>query len=384
MRRHPLTDGVASPRLVLLLAALSPSSIGCLALDEGPPSESTSAGLAVTVADHVAGGCSTSAVLGLSRQIADEITCMAPDALASFEEGSGIQFVGSAVLPYLAPGGRDELVAAAAEGPLEVISAFRTLPQQLLLRRWYEQGRCGITAAAQPGRSNHETGRAIDFGNRDAARGRLGRHGWEANVPGDPNHFEHLDSPDRRGLDVTAFQRLWNRNHPEDLIAEDGAYGNQTASRLLRSPAAGFELGAGCGDDPVAQTVWVDNAGAAFTTTGTWGWSTNVSGYFGDGYRVLRTGRTGSATWSLGLQAAGRYEVWAAYPSASDRNPRARFLVETLAGSAPTEVVVDQKSEGPILLGTYHLEPSARVTLQVDRAATGATIADAIRLVPAW
>lgn len=381
----PTTTRLATRPLPLLyMAVLAPGAAGCLGVPDDA-SESSSAALAVTVGDHVRGGCSTAPVLALSRQIADEITCMEPDALVSFPEGDGITFTGSAVLPYLAPEARDALLAAAAEGPVEVISAFRTLPQQLLLRRWYDASRCGITAAAPPGRSNHESGRALDIGNRGSARGRLGRHGWSANVPGDPNHFEHLASADQRGLDILAFQRLWNRNHPEDFIAEDGDYGGQTASRLLRAPAAGFELGAGCGDDPVARTVFVDDADAErFTTSGTWTRSTNVAGYHASGYQVLGRGRTGSATWSLGLSAAGRYEVWAAFPAASDRNPAARFLVEGLEGADAVEIVVDQRTRGPILLGAFALEPSATVTLEVTEPATGATIADAIRLVPSW
>lgn len=372
-------------RLVALV--LAPSAAACLGVpDDGAALvEEESAGLSVTVGDHVRGGCSTAPVLGLSRQIADEVTCMAPDALASFSEGDGVVFVGSAVLPYLAPDARDALVAAAQDGPIEVVSAFRTLPQQYLLRRWYEVGRCGIPAAAQPGRSNHESGRALDVSNRSAARNRLAAHGWYANVPGDPAHFEHTTSDDQRGLDVLGFQRLWNRNHPEDLIAEDGDWGGQTASRLAASPAAGFALGAGCGDDPLARTVWVDDADpAVFTTTGTWTASTNVSGYFQSGYRVLRTGRTGSATWTPALEAAGRYEVWAVFPAAGDRNPSARFRVYALDGAEPSEVTVDQRANGSVRLGTFHLEPTARVTLEVADPAGGATIADAIRIVPAW
>ena len=32
----------------------------------------------------------------------------------------------------------------------------------------------------------------------------------------------HATAVDLRGQDVLAFQRLWNRNHPEDKIGEDG------------------------------------------------------------------------------------------------------------------------------------------------------------------
>jgi len=42
---------------------------------------------------------------------------------------------------------------------------------------------------------------------------------------------------------VLSFQKLWNLNHPEDQIDQDGVYGDkQTGARLLRSPIEGFEL----------------------------------------------------------------------------------------------------------------------------------------------
>jgi hypothetical protein len=59
-------------------------------------------------------------------------------------------------------------------------------------------------------------------------------------------HFDHLDSPDIRGADVLAFQRLWNRNAPDDPIAEDGQYGPMTEDRVKRAPAEGFGIGALC------------------------------------------------------------------------------------------------------------------------------------------
>jgi hypothetical protein len=49
---------------------------------------------------------------------------------------------------------------------------------------------------------------------------------------------------------VKAFQRLWNRNNPGDRIAEDGVWGNATASRMDRSPAGGFPVGPQCGATP--------------------------------------------------------------------------------------------------------------------------------------
>jgi hypothetical protein len=185
-------------------------------------------------------------VLELSLQIAQEVDCMAPGTLVPFAEGGGIVFTGSAVLPYMAPAAKAALEAAAAEGgTIEINSAYRTVAQQYLLYRWYQLGRCNIAAAATPGNSNHESGRAIDVNNYAQWIDTLEQHGWSHSVPGDPVHFDHLGSPDQRGADVLAFQRLWNRNHPDDPIAEDGLYGPQTASRLEQAPAGGFASGAG-------------------------------------------------------------------------------------------------------------------------------------------
>lgn len=191
--------------------------------------------------------CSTATVLALSIQIAEEVDCMMPGQLVKLEERDGIVFTG-AVLPYLGEDARDDLYAAARAGgmTLQINSGFRTVVQQYLLRRWFELGRCNIPAAAQPGQSNHESGRAIDVENYSAWITTLGAHGWAHDVPGDAVHFDHLATPDIRGADVLAFQRLWNRNAPDDPITEDGEYGPMTEARVQRAPAEGFGIGALC------------------------------------------------------------------------------------------------------------------------------------------
>lgn len=237
--------GLASLALLLLAG-------GC-ALDTGDEVEVEvgSSALAATVGDQVGSNCSTEVVLGLSRQISKEVQCLTPDSFTKFEEGNGIVFSGSAVLPYLTPAGKRDLEAAVAAhgGQISINSAFRTVAQQYLLVKWHDQGRCSITAAAPVGASNHETGRALDVGNWGDWTSALGNHGWAHDVPGDEVHFDHLSSPDLRGYDVLAFQRLWNRNHQDDMIDEDGLYGPATEARLVRSPADGFATGA-CGDKP--------------------------------------------------------------------------------------------------------------------------------------
>jgi hypothetical protein len=191
--------------------------------------------------------CSTVPVRGLSIQIAEEIRCLAPGLLVPFEPTSSIHFASQAVLPYLEADTYDALRKAAPTlGSITVNSGLRSIAQQFLLRRWRDQGRCGIRAAAAPGRSNHETGRALDLANSSNARATMVRTGFST-VPSDPVHFDHLSSPDLRDMGVEAFQRLWNRNHPEDRIAEDGDYGTETAKRLARAPSGGFATGAACG-----------------------------------------------------------------------------------------------------------------------------------------
>jgi Synergist-CTERM protein sorting domain-containing protein len=185
--------------------------------------------------------------MGLAKQIAEEVDCESPSSLAPLAQTARLRFTSNAVMPYFHPAAKTSLVAAANAASLQVNSGYRTVAQQYLLYRWWQQGRCGITAAATPGRSNHESGRAVDLANWSSRIGTMSAHGWSHDVPGDPVHFDHLSSPDARGRDVRAFQTLWNRNHPNDKISVDGVYGPQTGARLAQSPATGFAKGSTCG-----------------------------------------------------------------------------------------------------------------------------------------
>ena len=212
------------------------------------------------MSNYVGGSnCSTSVVLGLSLQVAEEMDCIQANTMTRLATGGGISFVGSAVLPYLEPDAARDL---RAEANAAITSLFRTVVQQYLLYEWYQQGRCGIAIAATPGNSNHETGKAADLSNWANVIGAMSNHGWAHDVPGDDVHFDHTASADLRGLDVHAFQRLWNRNHPEDRISEDGVYGPMTAARIARSPSGGFPVGA-CGSATVLSPEnqdWLDSA----------------------------------------------------------------------------------------------------------------------------
>jgi uncharacterized protein (TIGR03382 family) len=199
-----------------------------------------------TVSGYTTSTCSTAVVLGLSKQIADEVSCANPTGLVKLTIGGNLQITSNSVMAYLSMKAKTDIEAVAQGRVVRINSAYRTVPSQYLLYRWYQLGRCGITAAATPGNSNHESGRALDLANYSSVISAMGARGWAHDVPGDPVHFDHLSSPDIRGRDVLAFQKLWNRNHADDMIAEDGDYGPNTESRLRKSPAEGFPIGPTC------------------------------------------------------------------------------------------------------------------------------------------
>ena len=243
----------ATIRLHTLLSAVGLFS--ACGVDGGQP-EISEASSAVTVQSFVTSSCTTAVVIGLSNQIASEVSCLDPSSLTRFAAGSGITIASSAVLPFLATNAKTDLQAV---GNVSINSAFRTVAAQYLLVEWFNRGRCGITAAAAVGRSNHESGRAVDVGNFSSRISAMAAHHWSHDVPGDPVHFDHLSSADIRGKDTLAFQRLWNRNNLNDKISEDGDYGPQTEARLQKSPATGFARGAICGARAdLADVVAVD------------------------------------------------------------------------------------------------------------------------------
>ncbi|NUP10818.1 MAG: hypothetical protein HOW73_32645 [Polyangiaceae bacterium] len=203
-----------------------------------------------TVEQAMSNSCSTTSIRPLSQQIIDEMRCIDPDGFTALPELSNVTY-STGVFPYLIAPARDALVKAAQSKPstnFHINSMFRTVAQQYMIRRWYEQGRCGISAAATPGNSNHETGLAVDIANNSTWRNALESRGFDWLGPNDPPHFDYegAGAVSQRGFDVLAFQRLWNRNHPDDIIAEDGDYGPQTRSRIQKSPAQGFDIGADC------------------------------------------------------------------------------------------------------------------------------------------
>jgi hypothetical protein len=255
---RPPSICVRAPSLSFLLFLPLPLLAGCLATEpeqetDGPEPAGEPVAEAVqaqTVAQAVNSGCSTTSVKGLSEQIINQGQCINPAAFVKVPSQPNL-VLGSAVYPYLEQPARDALVAALQSKPgttMTINSMLRTVAQQYLLYRWYQLGKCGIALAASPGNSNHETGLALDVSQYNTWRATLQNNGFKWFGDSDVVHFDYVGAGAQsyKGLDVLAFQQLWNKNHPEDLIDEDGIYGNQTATRLDKSPAEGFPVGADC------------------------------------------------------------------------------------------------------------------------------------------
>ncbi|HSN99226.1 MAG TPA: S-layer homology domain-containing protein [Candidatus Nanopelagicales bacterium] len=269
MRNSPLPQPVAStftrPALIALLAlaAAAPLVASCAAAPgeeehdheaDGDAHDFEERGDAFsggTVADAASASCTTTSVKGLSLQIIEESNCLQPGAFEALPDLSNVTR-GAAVFPYLQKPARDKLVAAIQANPsrqMTINSMLRTSAQQYLLYRWYQLGRCGISLAAKPGNSNHQGGLAIDIQEYSGWKTTLQNNGFRWLGSSDPWHYDYTGSgaKEQRSLDTLAFQRLWNRNNPNDKISEDGSWGPNTEARMKKTPAAGFATGAQCG-----------------------------------------------------------------------------------------------------------------------------------------
>ncbi len=250
---------------LLAAFAVSPFLAGCVAepVDEladeetglvETPEPTDSLDESVTgssVASAAASSCSTGSVKGLSKQIIAESRCINPDAFVAITDLANVSW-STNVFPYIEKPARDKLVSALKANPgktLTINSALRTVAQQYMLYNWYQNGRCSISLAAKPGSSNHETGLALDVSQYSTWKPILVNYGFKWLGSGDPVHFDYVGAGavSYKGLDVKAFQRLWNRNNAGDKISADGVWGPQTEARMKKSPAGGFAIGATCG-----------------------------------------------------------------------------------------------------------------------------------------
>ncbi|MFO0661444.1 MAG: M15 family metallopeptidase [Polyangiaceae bacterium] len=262
---------------------------------------------AITVEQAAADtNCSTTIVAGLSAQIIEQMQCDAPGELVAVPDRANL-VKGSAVFAFMEPPARDALLTTLDSSPnqtMTVNSMLRTLAQQYLLKSWV--GTCGITAAANPGSSNHETGLAIDVEEHALWEVALESNGFAWFGSGDVVHFDYSGAGtiDLHPVGVKAFQKLWNLNHPEALIDEDGLYGPQTEAALKQSPADGFAVGATCspGTGGASGAGGTAGAGGSSGTSGSSGsaGSSGSSGTSGTSGAAGSSGTAGSSSGSAG------------------------------------------------------------------------------------
>lgn len=186
-------------------------------------------------------GCSTGQVEGLSQQIIDRL--LKKGFLAPLKHEL-IICSGRQNNPYLQPLAVRSLIKAveSANSKLIINSCLRTVPQQYMLYQQYLNKICGITAAALPGRSNHQSGLAIDVTDYKYWKPILERHGWRWLGNWDRWHFDytHGSNLGLGSIQIEEFQQLWNENNPNDLLKVDGIWGDATANAVAVSPANGF------------------------------------------------------------------------------------------------------------------------------------------------
>jgi hypothetical protein len=214
-----------------------------------------------TVEEASVGSCSTASVDGLSRQIVDQVRCINPNALVPLPARPNL-VLDTHTFPYLESSARNHFLRvldAHRDQTMKVHSVLRTVAQQYLVWRWAAGKRCGVQMATPPGDSNHETGRALDIGGEARWRPALEAEGFHWLGATDNVHFDFMvkgnGSSPQHGLDVLAFQRLWNRNHRDDPITENGRYDPGTEQRLRKAPATGFPVGPSCGKRALMATA---------------------------------------------------------------------------------------------------------------------------------
>ncbi len=202
--------------------------------------------------------CSTGKTTPLNDQIAAEINCVHAGAFSPIDHIPNVD-LGPGASPFMQTGAAEALERAARHAPyetLEVNSSWRSPVQQLILKSW--QGSCGVSLAASPGQSKHESGLAIDvplwtiYSFHEA----LGAEGWQwfcdATNRGllkgcrDIPHYALEGEQDLGAAGIKAFQRLWNHSNPGQRLNVTGHFDPQTAARMRKAPLRGFDKGSTC------------------------------------------------------------------------------------------------------------------------------------------
>lgn len=125
----------------------------------------------------------------------------------------------------------DMRAVAASDGvDLRLESGFRTVEQQRALFRAWRKGRGN--RAAPPGRSNHQSGRALDIvtsapGARAWLEANAAAFGFKQTVASEPWHWEYVDMPIARGV----TKRLSRKRVKQVALGKQAGHGKRPARR---------------------------------------------------------------------------------------------------------------------------------------------------------
>lgn len=198
--------------------------------------------------------CSTGGLKKLDTQLINQVNIISPGLLVYFG-GVGRITCGAGCHPYLQQPAVDALIKAIAARPgiqLRCNSAYRTVAQQFVLYNQFLHKDCGITAAAIPGNSNHNSGLSLDIEDYAGWKPYLEAYDYDWLGSWDKWHFDYVGNAktkpqlkDIRKISILAFQQLWNANRklatPEYFkLDENGVWCERTKEALLYTPIEGF------------------------------------------------------------------------------------------------------------------------------------------------
>jgi hypothetical protein len=147
-------------------------------------------------------------VAGLAKQLVAETNKLQSGLFSSLAGRSNIKLSSAtAAVPWLQTGALNDLVKAVAYRgkSMTINSGLRTLPQQLILYKWYLNGhKCGIPLAAKPGRSNHNGGLAVDISDSAGWRSALLRYSWTWQGVHKPSAFSTTTTKQEHKLPMLA------------------------------------------------------------------------------------------------------------------------------------------------------------------------------------
>jgi hypothetical protein len=338
----------------------------------------------LTVEQAALGYCSTAPVRRLSEQLIGEIECLRPGTMARIDELAGVR-LSSTAFPFLQAAAASALGRVGQVFTIDVNSSLRTTVQQYVLYRWYKLGRCTdvVSLAAPPGKSNHEAGLAVDIAQYGSARTTMAAKGFAWLGSSDPVHYDYVAGGglDLRPYSVKAFQRLWNRNHPEAPIPEDGVYGAATEAAIKQAPAAGFAKGPACGPvmDPAAEAIevyWAREASGTYQLRALASANVQRVEYKVDGYLLASATRAGGdnfpASYAFSQEGTGRFLEVNGYDASGQRVARGVGSIDVTAGVG---VVIKQMGAGLYEIG---LERAPAGVAAVEVRADGTLLTDGV------